>query len=74
METPENKFDFSRLWDEKTTAQYLDLSIEFLQVDRAKAKRGQSARIPFIRLGRAIKYDPADVRAFAERCKVRSAA
>lgn len=59
------QFDSSRLWDEKMAATFLGLSVEFLQQDRAKARR-----IPFIKLGRAVRYDPLDVRAYTERCKV----
>ena len=67
-ETPKEKpfdFNFSRLWDEKTTAAYLGLSVEFLQQDRVKKRR-----IAAIKLGRAVRYDPADVRAYAMQCKV----
>ena len=54
------------LWNERQAAKYLNCSVEFLQVDRARAKR-----IPFIKLGRAVRYDPLDVRAYAESRKVR---
>ena len=57
--------DTSRLWDEKETARYLGVSVEFLQADRAKARR-----IAFIKLGRAVRYDPADVIAFKNGCRV----
>ncbi|MBM3358460.1 MAG: helix-turn-helix domain-containing protein [Betaproteobacteria bacterium] len=53
------------LWDEKTTAQFLGVSVEFLQQDRHGPKR-----IPFVRIGRAIRYDFADVRAFVASQKV----
>lgn len=59
------QLNFSVLWDEKTVASYLGLSVEFLQQDRVRARR-----IPFCKLGRAVRYDPADVRAYAEACKV----
>lgn len=58
--------DLARLWGEKEAARYLGVSVEFLQADRAKARR-----IPYVKLGRAVRYDPVDVLAFKERCKVR---
>lgn len=54
-----------RMWDEKEVARFLGLSVEFLQQDRAK-----NIRIPFLRIGRAVRYDPIDVVAFKESCKV----
>jgi hypothetical protein len=65
----DNRPDDSRLWDEKETARFLGLSVEFLQADRARRRR-----IPYVKLGRAVRYDPADVLAFKDRCKVRAAA
>ena len=56
-------------WTENTTAKYLGVSIAFLRQDRTcKGKR----RIPFVKLGRTVRYDPADVKAFRESCKVRA--
>jgi len=55
------------LWDERQAATFLHCSVEFLQADRSRAKR-----IPFIKLGRAVRYDPEDVKAYAESCKVRA--
>ena len=57
--------DTSRLWDEKETARYLGVSVEFLQADRAKARR-----IAFVKIGRAVRYNPADVIAYMQRCRV----
>jgi hypothetical protein len=57
--------DTSRLWDEKETARYLGTSCEFLQADRARGRR-----IPYVKVGRAVRYDPADVLAYRDRCKV----
>ena len=53
------------LWDEKRTAAFLNVSVEFLQQDRTKARR-----LPFVKLGRAVRYDPADVYAYVQRVKV----
>ena len=60
--------DSPRLWDEKETARYLGLSVEFLQRDRLKLRR-----VPFIKIGYAVRYDPDDVKAFAQSCKVTAA-
>jgi excisionase family DNA binding protein len=54
------------LWNERQAAKYLNCSVEFLQADRVRAKT-----IPFIKLGRAVRYDPVDVKAYAESRKVR---
>jgi hypothetical protein len=59
--------DLSRLWNEKEAARFLGLSQKFLQSDRAGARR-----IPFIKIGSAVRYDPADVKSFTDRCKVRA--
>lgn len=59
--------DTSRLWGEREAARFLGVSVEFLQVDRSKARR-----IPYVKLGRAVRYDPADVIAYKDRCKVSS--
>lgn len=47
------------LWDEKTVAQFLGVSVEFLQQDRQGPQR-----IPFVKIGRSVKYCPADVHAY----------
>ena len=58
---------FEPFWDEKAVATYLGVSVEFLQQDRVR-----TVRIPFVKIGRAVRYDPADVRTFANSCKVRA--
>jgi len=45
-------------------ARHLNCSKNFLDVDRLKLRR-----IPFARLGRAIRYDVADLDAFLESTK-----
>ena len=66
MDTPQYPKDLS---DEKQAATHLGVSVEFLQKDRCGPKQ-----IPFVKIGRRVLYDPADLRAFIERCKVRAAA
>ena len=65
MEAIQQHFDSSRLWDEKTAAQFLSCSVQFLQADRTR----EAPRITFIKLGRSVRYDPADLRAYAAACK-----
>lgn len=55
------------MWTEKQAAQYLGLSVKFLQQDRAGGRR-----IPYAKLGRAVRYDPNDIKAHVEKCKVRT--
>ena len=65
----EEPLDTSRLWDEREAARYLNLSVEFLQRDRVRARR-----VPFIKIGSRVRYDPADVIAYKDRCKVSGSA
>jgi hypothetical protein len=67
LSLPSARNKVETLWDERAAAAFLAVSVEFLQQDRTRQKR-----IPFIKLGRAVRYDPADVRAYAEKCKVRA--
>lgn len=63
--------DASRLWDEQETARYLGVSVEFLQIDRSRSRReARAPRIAYVKLGRAVRYDPRDVIAFKDRCKI----
>jgi len=41
------------LWDEHTLAKVLDKSVRTLQ-----AERQRGAGIPFLKLGRSVRYDP----------------
>lgn len=51
-------------WTTRQAAQYLGVSESYLEGDRIGRKR-----IPFIRIGRAVRYDPQDLAAFRERSK-----
>jgi hypothetical protein len=66
---PQEKPAFDPYWDEKKVAAFLGVSVKFLQVDRANSRR-----IPFAKIGRAVRYDPRDVQAYVEACKQRRAA
>jgi hypothetical protein len=65
MEKPKEQVpDTGRLWNEHEAARYLGVSVKFLQQDRAKAMR-----IAFVKIGRSVRYDPADLIAYKDRCK-----
>ena len=58
----------ARLCNEKQAARYLGMSVSFLQTDRGKKKR----QIPFVKIGSAVRYDPADLDVFLKRARRRS--
>lgn len=47
------------LWDTETTAKFICKSPKSLEADRLK-----NVGLPYIRLGRAVRYDPAVIRAY----------
>ena len=49
------------LWDQMKTAKYLGVSHKFLERDRWKG-----ATIPYVKVGRAVRYRAADVLAFID--------
>lgn len=53
------------LMNEKEAAAYLGLSVDCLQ---ARRSMGRAPR--YIKLGRAVRYDRADLEAFVESCRV----
>jgi phage terminase Nu1 subunit (DNA packaging protein) len=57
----------TKLINENKTTEILDISIHKLQKDRRVG-----SPIPFIRIGRSIKYDLADVMSYIERQKFSS--
>lgn len=56
-----------RLLNEIEVATFLGVSVEFLQADRAGKKR-----IAYLKIGRAVRYDPVDVVAFKNGCRVQA--
>jgi hypothetical protein len=50
------------LWDTETTAKFIAKSPKSLEADRVK-----NVGLPYIRLGRAVRYDPSIVRAYIAR-------
>lgn len=56
--------DVTRLWDAAETARYLGVHVKYLERDRAG-----KMKIPFLKIGKHVRYDPADVMAFKDRCK-----
>ena len=55
------------LWDQKRTADYLGVSHKFLERDRWKG-----ATIPYVKVGRAVRYRAADVMAFIDANSVQA--
>ena len=55
-----------RLINEKIAAEILAVSVELLQQDRVGARK-----IPFIKIGRSVRYDPNDLARYIDACKVR---
>lgn len=55
----------THLLDEKKTAEILGLSIQTLRNDRA-AKR----RIPYIKIGKSVRYRPEDIAALIESHRI----
>lgn len=56
------------LCNETEAAKYIGMSVEFLRADRMKAKR-----IPYLKIGRSVRYDQNDLDRFKEACKVSAA-
>lgn len=59
----------ARLWNEKEVATFLGVSVAFLQHDRVREKK-----IAYLKIGRAVRYDYADVVAYAQSCRLTSRA
>lgn len=51
----------NHLLDEKQVANLLGLSVQTLRNDRAGRRR-----IPYVKMGKAVRYRPEDVQAFIE--------
>ena len=56
-----NPTNSARLYDENETAQRLNWSVKTL-----RRRRWAGLPPPFIKLGRSVRYDPAEVEAFIE--------
>ena len=57
--------DLSRLLNPREVAVMTGLSRETLAQWRSQ-RRGP----PYLKIGRAVRYDPAEIRAYLERCRV----
>lgn len=55
------------LLDTREAAAYLGVSTSWVEKDRLS-----KARIPFVRIGRAVRYRPEDIDAFVEKSRRRS--
>ncbi len=56
------------LWDQRKTADYLDVSTKWLERDR-----WQGATIPYVKIGRAVRYRAVDVLNYVNRNSVGAA-
>lgn len=54
--------DFEQLLSEEQAAQWLNLSVHTLRNDRSRKIVG----VPYVQLGRTIRYDPAEIRAWLD--------
>ena len=62
---------FERILTENEAAPLIGFSVTSLRMWRhLDAKKGRAPRLPYLRLGRAIRYRPADIEAFLERGRV----
>lgn len=41
-----------------------------LSLDTLAQWRSQKRGIPYLKMGRAVRYDPVDIKAYLERCRV----
>jgi excisionase family DNA binding protein len=41
-----------------------------LSIDTLAQWRSQRRGLPYLKIGRAVRYDPAEVQAYLERCRV----
>lgn len=57
--------NLSQLLDEKSVAKILGLSIQTLRNDRAARRR-----IPYVKIGKAVRYRPEDIAAFIESRRI----
>lgn len=56
------------LWDQRRTAEYLGVSPKWLERDR-----WIGATIPYVKVGRGVRYRAADVVAYCERNSIKAA-
>ena len=54
-----------KAWSTKEAADFLGVSVEFLERDRVTNRR-----VPFCKIGRRCVYDPRAVIAYRDRCMV----
>lgn len=50
-------FEPRKLWDKKTLADFLDVSVFWID---KQLRKGSSDPIPHLRLGRLVRFDPQD--------------
>lgn len=57
--------EFEPLLTESEAARWLNLSVHTLRNDRSRRLVG----VPYVQLGRVIRYDPAELRAWLTQCR-----
>jgi hypothetical protein len=59
-----------RLVDEKTAARYIAMSVHYLRLDRCEGHRGnRTPGPPYLKIGKAVRYDIADLDAWIDAHK-----
>lgn len=54
----------TNLWNKRQAAEFLHIS------EHSVSGKVSRRELPFIKLGRRVLFDPADLKAFIEACKV----
>ncbi len=70
MQATQNPLDIEPLTDTNSAAQYLKIPAKTL----SKWRSTGYANIPYIKIGRKIRYRPSDLRAYVERHMIGGAA
>jgi hypothetical protein len=68
MTTPATQIEIEELWGEQRLSRVIHKSLDAIRRDRVRG-----VGIPYIKIGKLVRYDPADVRKYLEECKRRTA-
>jgi hypothetical protein len=68
MTNAATQVEIEELWDEQQLSRTIRKSLDAIRRDRVRG-----VGIPYIKVGKLVRYDPADVREYLERCKRRTA-
>ena len=70
--TSENRFSRPALLNEHGAAAYIGLSVAFLRAARCRGLSDRTPSPPYLKLGRAVRYDRADLDAWLDARRVAS--